>query len=193
MSTSENNQIKTNGYIEVICGSMFSGKTKELICRLENAQQNNQRVVCFKPDIDTRYDKSNIVSHDNKKFESISIKKSEEILNMVKNYDVIGIDEFQFLDKEATEVCSHIANSGKKIIVAGLDMDYLGRPFNFMPRIMALSEKVTKLHAKCDDCSAQGNHTFRKNKSEKLVQIGAKTNYLALCRMCFNKRIKKNE
>jgi thymidine kinase len=168
MSTSENNQIKTNGYIEVICGSMFSGKTKELICRLENAQQNNQRVVCFKPDIDTRYDKSSIVSHDNKKFKSISIKKSEE-------------------------VCSHIANSGKKIIVAGLDMDYLGRPFNFMPRIMALSEKVTKLHAKCDDCSAQGNHTFRKNKSEKLVQIGEKTDYLALCRRCFNKRIKKNE
>ena len=188
MSTSENSQNKTNGCIEVICGSMFSGKTKELISRLINAQENDKKVICFKPEIDTRYDKCNIVSHDNKKFEAFSIKQSDEILNLSKNYDVIGIDEFQFMDKKAVEVCLHIANIGKKIIIAGLDMDFLGRPFNFMPKIMALSEKITKLHAKCDDCYAEANHTYRKNKKKELVQIGEKTDYLALCRTCFNKR-----
>lgn len=192
MSTSENSQNKTNGGIEVICGSMFSGKTKELIFRLINAQQTDKRVICFKPEIDTRYDKYNIVSHDNKKFESLSIKKSNDILNLSKNYDVIGIDEFQFFDEDAVKVCSHVANTGKKIIIAGLDMDFLGRPFNFMPSMMALSEKITKLHAICNDCSYTANHTFRKNKQKELVQIGEKSDYLALCRTCFNKRTQIN-
>ena len=193
MSISENNQIKTNGYIEVICGSMFSGKTKELICRLENAQQNNQRVVCFKPDIDTRYDKSNIVSHDNKKFKSISIKKSEEILNMVKNYDVIGIDEAQFFDDEIVNVCNALANKGVRVIVAGLDMDFKGNPFGPMPNLMATAEYVTKVHAVCTHTGNLAQYSYRKSKNDNLVLLGEVDEYEPLSRAAYYKALTKEK
>lgn len=192
-STAENNISIPTGHIEVICGSMFSGKTEELISRLKVGQKNKKKVIGFKPDVDSRYHDSDIVSHNQNKFKSQSVKNPNEIIKLSLGCDVIGIDEIQFFNHEIIKVCNELANKGKIVIVAGLDMDFLGRPFSCMPQIMALAEKVLKMHARCNDCGCEANHTFRKGAKKELIQIGEKSDYLALCRNCFNTRLKINE
>ena len=161
------------GWIEVICGSMFSGKTEELIRRIKRAEIANQKVKVFKPLIDLR-SKNFIESHDDTKLKCIEVKSSNEILNKVNDSDVIAIDEAQFFDDQIVMVCNKIANSGIRVIVAGLDMDYLGNPFGPMPNLMAISEYVTKVHAICKKSGNIANYSYRKNNRKDLVVIGEK-------------------
>lgn len=176
----------TRGSIEVICGSMFSGKTEELIRRIRRARFANQSVEIYKPAIDLRYSSKEVVSHDSNSVESTLINNSSEILLYSSNSDVVGIDEAQFFDAELVEVCQQLANSGKRVIVAGLDTDYSGRPFGPMPKLMAVAEFVTKVHAICVNCGGLANHSYRTTKSDKLILLGEKESYLPLCRHCFN-------
>ena len=155
------------GWIEVICGSMFSGKTEELIRRIKRAKIANQKVKIFKPIIDSR-SKNYIESHDDNKLESIEVKLSSEILNKLKNCDVIAIDEAQFFDDGIVDVCNNLANNGIRVIIAGLDMDYLGNPFGPMPNLMAISEYVTKVHAVCKKSGNVANYSYRKNKKKDI-------------------------
>jgi len=164
------------GWIEVICGSMFSGKTEELIRRVKRARIANQNIKVFKPIIDSR-SKNFIESHDESKLESIEVKLSSEILNNSLNCDVVAIDEAQFFDNEIVSVCNRLANNGIRVIVAGLDMDYLGNPFGPMPNLMAISEYVTKVHAVCKKSGNIANYSFRKNKKKDIVIIGEKDKY----------------
>ena len=185
------NNINVNG-IEVVCGSMFSGKTEELLKRLSRAQLAKLNVVVFKPIIDSRYDKNNIVSHNKNKMNCIAIQNADEILSYIKNIDVIGIDEAQFFDVNLINVCNMIANKGKRVIIAGLDMDFLGAPFGIMPTLLAIAERITKLNAICFECGDLANYSFRKNKKKNLIEIGDTKEYQALCRLCFQKKTSKN-
>jgi thymidine kinase len=160
------------GWIEVICGSMFSGKTEELIRRLRRVKIANLKVEIFKPTIDTRYDVTNIVSHDTTAIHSTPIDNSQKILLMAQDVDVIGVDEAQFFDAELPAVCDELAFRGIRVIVAGLDMDYLGNPFGQMPYIMAKADYVTKLHAICQRCGAIANYSYRKIPNEEQVLVG---------------------
>ncbi len=177
------------GWIEVICGSMFSGKTEELIRRLKRAKIAQQKVEIFKPQIDTRYDAVSIVSHDANSIHSTPVPSSADILKLAMGFEVVGIDEAQFFDAELTKVCRELAGKGIRVIVAGLDMDYLGNPFGPMPALMATSEYVTKVHAICMKCGNLANHSHRHQAGEDLIVLGEKDSYSALCRVCFNKEI----
>ena len=180
------------GWIEVICGSMFSGKTEELIRRIKRAKIANQKIKVFKPVIDSR-SKNFIESHDEGKLECIEVKSSNEILKNIDNCDVVAIDEAQFFDDLIVPVCNKIANNGARVIIAGLDMDYLGNPFGPMPNLMAISEYVTKVHAVCKKSGNIANYSYRKNNKKDIVVIGEKDKYEPLSRSVFYKKMNKNK
>lgn len=173
------------GWIEVICGSMFSGKTEELIRRLKRAKIANLKVEIFKPAIDTRYDEIKIVSHDENAIQSTPIDNSQTLLLMAQDVDVIGIDEAQFFDDEIANVCDELALRGVRVIVAGLDMDYTGKPFGQMPFLLAKADYITKLHAICVKCGNIANYSYRIIPNEEQVMLGAKNVYEPRCRNCF--------
>lgn len=175
------------GSIEVICGSMFSGKTEELIRRLKRAQFAKQKVEIFKPKIDTRYHEMDVVSHDANAILSTPVPSSSNILLLANDVDVVAIDEAQFFDMELVNVCNKLANSGVRVIVAGLDMDFEGKPFGPMPQLMAAAEHVTKVHAICMDCGALATYSYRKSADKSLVMLGETESYEPLCRECYNK------
>jgi thymidine kinase len=174
------------GWIEVICGSMFSGKTEELIRRLKRAKIANLKVEIFKPSIDIRYDETNIVSHDENAILSTPIDTSQTLLLMAQDVDVVGIDEAQFFDEEIANVCDQLAAKGIRVIVAGLDMDFLGKPFGQMPFLMAKADYVTKLHAICVKCGNIANYSYRIIPREEQIMLGAKNAYEPRCRVCFS-------
>ena len=175
------------GWIEVVCGSMFSGKTEELIRRLKRAKIANLQVAIYKPATDTRFDVNKVVSHDANFIESIPVKNASEILALSKTADVIGIDEAQFFDTGIIEVCQTLMMQGKRVIVAGLDMDYLGKPFGPMPSLLATADFITKLHAICVKCGHLANISYRTSDEEGTVVLGEKNNYEPRCRICATK------
>ncbi len=174
------------GWIEVICGSMFSGKTEELIRRLKRAKIANLKVEIFKPAIDVRYDETKVVSHDSNTILSTPIDNSQTILLMAQDVDVVGIDEAQFFDEEIMHVCEKLAQRGVRVIVAGLDMDYLGKPFGQMPNLLAIADYITKLHAICMKCGSIANISYRKTSAEGQVLLGEKEIYEPRCRKCIH-------
>ena len=176
------------GWIEVICGSMFSGKTEELIRRLKRAKIANLKVEIFKPAIDVRYDEVNVVSHDANAISSTPIDNSQTILLMAQDADVIGIDEAQFFDEEIVHVCETLALKGVRVIVAGLDMDYQGKPFGPMPNLLAIGDYLTKLHAICMKCGNIANISYRKTTEAGQVLLGEKETYEPRCRNCVNEQ-----
>ncbi len=185
LEKSTNNHIQRRGWIEVIVGSMFSGKTEELIRRLNRARIAKQRVEIFKPEIDKRYDESNVVSHNENAIRSIPVHSASEILMYIDGMDVVGIDEAQFLDADLPSVCNYIANQGIRVIVTGLDMDFQGKPFGPIPALMATAEYVTKVHAICMRCGDLAHYSHRTIASEKLVVLGETESYEPLCRKCY--------
>lgn len=184
---SENN--KKSGCIEVVCGSMFSGKTEELIRRLKRAQFANQKIAIFKPTIDVRYSDVEVVSHDLHSIKSTPITDPRHMLEIPEEIQVVGIDEAQFFGEELVEVCQALANRGVRVIIAGLDTDFLGKPFGPMPALMAIAEDVQKVHAICVKCGNLANHSHRLSKSSDLVVLGEKDVYEPLCRECYNAAI----
>ncbi len=173
------------GWIEVVTGSMFSGKTEELIRRIRRAVIARQKVRLFKPAIDTRYSENEIVSHDQIKVKALVVKTADEIFNQSLEAQVVGIDEAQFFDESLVSVCQRLANMGKRVIIAGLDQDYLGQPFPPIPELLAVAEYITKTHAICVLCGNPANHTFRKTTDKDKVLIGSTEMYEARCRNCF--------
>ena len=173
------------GWIEVVCGSMFSGKTEELIRRLKRAKIAQQKVEIFKPAIDVRYHEVDIVSHNQTAIRSTPVHTSEEILLMTSDCEVVGIDEAQFFDEGIVEVVNKLAESGKRVIIAGLDMDSKGVPFGPMPALMSIAEYVTKVHAICVVCGDIANYSYRKVPNEHQVMLGESDSYEARCRKCF--------
>ena len=185
---------RKSGCIEVVCGSMFSGKTEELIRRLRRAQFARQEIAIFKPVIDKRDSDVEVVSHDAHKLTSTPVATPAELLERVgPEIQVVGVDEAQFFDETLVDVCQTLANRGVRVIVAGLDTDYLGLPFGPMPRLMAVAEDVQKVHAICVRCGALANHSHRLSKSEDLVLLGEKDVYEPLCRECFNDAREREE
>ena len=182
---------KQTGWIEVVCGSMFSGKTEELIRRVRRAQYANLGVVIFKPKVDTRDKKNTVLSHDDTVIECKTIKKSAEIYKKVKGFKVVGIDEAQFFDDDIVEICNTLANRGIRVIVAGLDMDYKGIPFRNMANLMATAEYVTKVHAICPQTGGIAQYSYRKTKSKKRILLGKGDEYMPLSRTAYFK--KKNK
>lgn len=182
-----NGERRRQGRIEVICGSMFSGKTEELIRRLKRAKFAKQRVEIFKPSIDTRYSEEDVVSHDQNAIRSTPIDSSGNILLLASNIDVVGIDEAQFLDEGLTEVCNRLANNGVRVIIAGLDMDFKGVPFGPIPALCAIADEVTKVHAICVKCGALANISHRLVANEHRVLLGEQEEYEPLCRDCYQK------
>ncbi|MBP5537362.1 MAG: thymidine kinase [Bacteroidales bacterium] len=180
---------KKSGSIEVICGSMFSGKTEELIRRLRRAQFAGQKIAIFKPKLDVRYSEDNVVSHDLKSVPSTAITNPTEIFLMDSDVRVVGIDEAQFFDDSLIKVVQTLANRGVRVVVAGLDTDYMGKPFGPMPALMAVAEEVQKVHAICVKCGNLANHSHRLTKDQNLVVLGEKDVYEPLCRDCYNKAI----
>lgn len=181
------------GGIEVICGSMFSGKTEELIRRLKRARFARQKVEIFKPALDTRYDEVQVVTHDRQAVTSTPVQSAAEILLHVGDVEVVAIDEAQFFDSQIVEVCNRLANQGVRVIVAGLDMDYEGKPFGPMPALMAIAESVTKVHAVCVRCGNPAQYSHRFSGSDNLVQLGETESYEPLCRACYLKATGKQE
>jgi len=179
------NHAKQSGWMEVICGSMFSGKTEELIRRLRRAEMAGQKVEIFKPKIDTRYDDVEVVSHNHNKIMSTPVESSNEILLLGSTCDVIGIDEAQFFDEGIVEVANQLANNGVRVVIAGLDMDFLGRPFGPMPFLMATAEYVTKVHAICKKTGNLANYSMRISQNQDLVQLGETDSYEAVSRRVF--------
>lgn len=175
------------GRIEVVCGSMFSGKTEELIRRLKRAKFARQRVEIYKPSIDTRYSEEEVVSHDQNAIASTPVDSSSSILLLADDADVVGIDEAQFFDEGLVEVCNSLANAGKRVIVAGLDMDFKGVPFGPMPALCAIAEEVTKVHAICVKCGALAYVSHRIVDGDKRVMLGEQQEYEPLCRECYKK------
>ena len=173
------------GWIEVICGSMFSGKTEELIRRLKRGRIANLTTEMFKPAVDTRYDEIKIISHDTNAVQSTPVDNSQKILLMAQDVDVIGIDEAQFFDNELPNVCDQQAYNGVRVIVAGLDMDFTGKPFGQMPYLLAKADYVTKLHAICVKCGHIANYSYRKIPNEDQVMLGATDAYEPRCRVCY--------
>ncbi|HKL08924.1 MAG TPA: thymidine kinase [Bacteroidales bacterium] len=188
-----NKKAKNRGWVEVICGSMFSGKTEELIRRLKRAEYAKLKVEIFKPMIDTRYSEEDVVSHDENTIRSTPVESSGNILLLSGNVDVIGIDEAQFFDENLADVCNQLANNGTRVVVAGLDMDFRGKPFGPIPGLMAEAEYVTKVHAICMQCGNLAQYSHRITKSDKLVLLGEKDEYEPLCRVCFNKVMKESK
>ena len=179
---------KQFGSIEVICGSMFSGKTEELIRRLKRAKIANQKIQIFKPSLDSR-NNDYIESHDKNRIKSLTVKASYDVYDIGKDFDVIGIDVVQFFDDEIVSVCNSLANNGVRVIAAGLDMDYLGNPFGPMPNLMAIAEYVTKVHAICSKTGNIANYSYRKNKEDSIILIGEKDEYEALSREIFYEKM----
>lgn len=173
------------GWIEVICGSMFSGKTEELIRRLKRARIAKQKVEIFKPVTDNRYHESEVVSHDANAISSTAVEHATSILILASDVEVVGIDEAQFFDEQILEVVNELANRGIRVIVAGLDMDFLGKPFGPMPALLSIAEYVTKVHAVCVKCGALANYSHRTSEHTGLVLVGEKESYEPLCRDCF--------
>ncbi len=175
-----------SGWIEVICGSMFSGKTEELIRRLKRAKIANQKVEIFKPLIDTRYSTDQVVSHDANSILSTPIDHSSKLLELSEGVAVVGVDEAQFFDMNLTSVCQSLALRGTRVIVAGLDMDYKGQPFGPMPQLLAVGEYITKVHAICHHCGNLATHSYRLSADEGTVVLGEKDRYEARCRTCYH-------
>lgn len=176
---------KRHGWIEVICGSMFSGKTEELIRRLKRAKIARQKVEIFKPSLERRYSEEEVVSHDKNAIRSTPVPHSSQLLLMANDVDVVGVDEAQFFDSELPNVCSQLADNGIRVVVAGLDMDFKGRPFDPMPQLLAMAEFVTKVHAICVKTGNLANFSYRISASEDLVQLGEKDHYIPLSREVF--------
>lgn len=187
------NNTGRSGWIEVITGSMFSGKTEELIRRLKRANFANLKVEIFKPVIDTRYSESKVVSHDSNSIVSTQVESASNISLMANNVDVVGIDEAQFFDNGLVEVCTRLADNGIRVIVAGLDMDFMGNPFGPVPALISIAEYVTKVHAICMRCGNLAHYSYRKSDADKIVLLGEKDIYEALCRNCYNNAMKKNK
>lgn len=181
----EPNRGKSSGWIEVVCGSMFSGKTEELIRRLKRAQIAQQKVEIFKPAIDTRYDENDVVSHDTQRIASTPVNASQEILLLASEAEVVGIDEAQFFDDELPIVAGQLASMGKRVIAAGLDMDFKGRPFGPMANLLAVADYVTKLHAICMVCGGIALFSYRKINKDGTVLLGESESYEPRCRTCF--------
>jgi thymidine kinase len=186
LENSTNNKQEA-GWIEVVCGSMFSGKTEELIRRLKRARIAKMKVEIFKPAIDVRYDEVKVVSHDKNEIASTPVQTSSNILLLANDIEVVGIDEAQFFDDELPDVCNQLANRGIRVIVAGLDLDFQGKPFGPMPQIMATAEYVTKVHAICMRCGKLAHISHRTVHNDKLVMLGETESYEPLCRTCFTK------
>lgn len=182
---------KQTGWIEVVCGSMFSGKTEELIRRIKRAQFANLKVLIFKPEIDTRDKINRVVSHDRTTIKCETVKRASDIYKLAKGVKVVGIDEAQFFDNEITEVCNTLANHGARVIVAGLDMDYEGNPFGPMANLMATAEYVTKVHAICPKTGGLAQYSYRKTKSKDLIVLGKEAEYMPLSRSAYFKKSKK--
>ncbi len=180
------------GRIEVVCGSMFSGKTEELIRRMRRAKFARQKVEIFKPAMDTRYSEDDVVSHDRHSIKSTPIESSAEILKLSSDIDVVGIDEAQFLDNGIVDVCNTLANRGVRVIVAGLDMDYKGVPFGPIPALCAIADEVSKVHAICVKCGALAYVSHRIVDNDRRVLLGETGEYEPLCRDCYQKAIKKD-
>ena len=185
-------EFRRHGRIEVICGSMFSGKTEELIRRLKRAKFAKQQVEIFKPSIDTRYSDVDVVSHDQNTIQSTPIDSSGSILLLAGENEVIGIDEAQFLDNGLVDVCNQLANRGIRVIIAGLDMDFKGKPFGPMPALCAIADDVTKVHAICVKCGSQAYVSHRHVASDKRVLLGETQEYEPLCRECYQKAENEN-
>lgn len=181
------------GWIEVIVGSMFSGKTEELIRRLRRAEYARMNTEIFKPIIDTRYSEEDVVSHDEKSIRSTPVESAQNILILANQVEVVGIDEAQFFDQGLVGVCNNLANNGLRVVVAGLDMDFMGKPFGPIPGLMATAEHVTKIHAICVRCGNLANYSHRKTASRKLVVLGETEEYEPLCRNCYMEATKKQE
>ncbi len=184
-------KVRTAGWIEVIAGSMFSGKTEELIRRMKRAKIAKQKIIIFKPEVDMRYSEEKVVSHDANSIDSLPVKKAEEILDKANGYEVIGIDEAQFFSDILVEVCNRIADKGIRVIVAGLDMDFAGKPFGPIPRLMAIAEYVTKVHAICMHCGNLAQYSHRLSDNDKQFLLGEKDIYEPLCRKCYNEVLAK--
>jgi thymidine kinase len=179
------------GSIEVVTGSMFSGKTEELIRRLRRAQYAGLKVEIFKPSLDKRYSENRVVSHDDKSIISTPVDNASAILLMAGECDVVGIDEAQFFDSSIVDVCNRLADDGIRIVIAGLDMDFMGKPFGPMPALLAIAEYVTKVHAICMRCGNLAQYSFRKSEEAQVVLLGEKDLYEPLCRTCYNAALKK--
>ena len=186
---SQINHQMQKGSIEVICGSMFSGKTEELLRRLKRAEFAKLKIVVFKPIVDKRYDTQKVVSHNENTIPAIAVESAKDIFRLAKGFQVVAIDEAQFFDLELVAVCTKLANASVRVIIAGLDMDFLGTPFGVMPKLLSIAEDITKVHAICVDCCAIANHSFRKTSDKALIQIGEKEEYKPLCRSCFFKNM----
>lgn len=182
---------KETGWIEVICGSMFSGKTEELIRRLKRAEFAKQKIKIFKPAVDKQFHEKQVVSHDAKSIDSIPLNNSSEILNYISDVEVVGIDEAQFFDMFLPDICNKLANRGIRVIVAGLDMDYQGKPFGPIPNLLAIAEYITKVHAICMRTGKLANYSHRINNSSDLVQLGEKADYEPLSREAFVQALKE--
>lgn len=178
---------RQHGWIEVICGSMFSGKTEELIRRLKRVEFAKQKLLLFKPRIDDRYHEENVVSHKGSSFQAIPVDSSKEILTNWKKERIVAIDEAQFFDADLPEICSELAKNGVRVIIAGLDMDYLGKAFGPMPQLLCQAEYVTKVHAICVSCGNLAQFSHRTEKTDGQVLVGAVEKYQPLCRSCYNK------
>ncbi len=187
------NHSKQSGWMEVICGSMFSGKTEELIRRLRRAEMAGQNVEIFKPKIDVRYDEEEVVSHNQNKIRSTPVESSNEILLLGSTCEVVGIDEAQFFDDGIIEVSNQLANNGIRVVIAGLDMDFLGRPFGPMPNLMATAEYVTKVHAICKRTGNLANYSMRTSTGQDLVELGETDSYEAVSRRVFIDEVLKNK
>jgi thymidine kinase len=178
---------RTNGWIEVICGSMFSGKTEELIRRIRRAEFAQQSILLVKPEVDNRYSEDQVVSHQGTAIEAKVVENSLAILNLWKKEKIVAVDEAQFFDTGLASVCSELANKGTRVIIAGLDMDFKGIPFGPMPDVLAMAEYVTKVHAICVSCGNLAQFSHRIASNEERVMLGAKNDYEPLCRTCYNK------
>jgi thymidine kinase len=193
MIDNNNGELIRRGRIEVVCGSMFSGKTEELIRRMKRAQFAQQKVEIFKPAIDTRYSDDDVVTHEGVAIHSTPVDNSSSILLLGNECDVIGIDEAQFFDDHLVDVCNELAEKGVRVIVAGLDMDFRGIPFGPMPALCAIADDVMKVHAICVRCGAQAYVSHRKVQEEKRVLLGEVNEYEPLCRVCYQKALKEQE
>jgi thymidine kinase len=187
------NRGRRQGWIEVVCGSMFSGKTEELIRRMRRAEFAKMKVEIFKPRIDNRYHEENVVSHNQASIRSTVVDHSSQLLLLTGDVEVIGIDEAQFFDDGLPEVCNQLANQGIRVIIAGLDMDYMGRPFGPMPQLLAIAEFVTKVHAICVQTGNLANYSYRHVPGDSVVQLGEKESYVPLSRMAFNQAMQQRK
>ncbi|MFM7233613.1 MAG: thymidine kinase [Flavobacteriales bacterium] len=187
------NRGRRQGWIEVVCGSMFSGKTEELIRRMRRAEFAKMKVEIFKPRIDNRYHEEDVVSHNQTSIRSTVVDHSSQLLLLTGDVEVIGIDEAQFFDDGLPEVCNQLANQGIRVIIAGLDMDYMGRPFGPMPHLLAIAEFVTKVHAICVQTGNLANYSYRHVPGDSVVQLGEKESYVPLSRMAFTQAMQQRK